>query len=358
MTSKKQQSEKKSTRQTISISPALKDWISRYVVKENRENPEDKRFKSISAFYYYVLKNVMDLLENGKTLDDIKNYTEGKIYDFYEKYSFRASIPYFENAVEPNKYNISFYDQMSDFLFGIKQFYFQKIDSIDDVLKMHKRVNSYALSNKLAKQYDFYEVSRKGKYNKFILEYTGTYKNLHFENCKMVAAVYGFGGFKMTNCLYSENTLYCRYFLEDTELTYRNDIALSERLEMIKHNLSYIVNYEKLLNDKDYYLWMKLANDNDCIITFNNIKTRDYWFENVLKDIQKFGKKEESSISILNFFEKMHWISISIENKKELMFNVIISKEKYNEEINFMIQKLSEFGTVEKINDKYLLRSK
>ena len=56
MTSEKYLSQKKTTNQTISISPALKEWLQRYVRVEHHKFPEDKRFKSVLAFITHYIK--------------------------------------------------------------------------------------------------------------------------------------------------------------------------------------------------------------------------------------------------------------------------------------------------------------
>ena len=59
MTTKRYMSNKKTSQQTISISPSLKDWIRRYVSVMHKKNPRDRNYKSISAFYYSVMENVL-----------------------------------------------------------------------------------------------------------------------------------------------------------------------------------------------------------------------------------------------------------------------------------------------------------
>ncbi len=353
MTTNKNQSNKKNARQTISISHALKDWIERFVNVNNKKDPEDERFKSVSSFYNYVLDNMMTLFENGKTLKDLENYVDGIIYDFYEDFSFRASIPYYEVAVEPNRYSISFYDRMPEFLLAIKEFYLKNPQNIDEFTTLHERFEKYAKSNKLTKEYKFFEVER-GKPSKFILEYSGLQKNLHFENCKMIASIYGFAGFKIKECLYSDKSLYCRYVLEDSDLVYSDDIAQKQRIQIVRDNLSYFVNYREIVNDpQDYYLWMKFADDKDCFINFNLTKTRNNWIDTIIKDIKKYGSQSLVLVNLLKVFEKLHWISIIDE--KEYIFKILLSKEKYNEEIDYMMQKLSEHANVKSINDNIIL---
>ncbi len=71
MSSKKFLSTKKTAQQTISISPALKDWITRYVHVNYQKNQEDSRFKSVSAFICEIMEGIMVLFQNGKTINDL-----------------------------------------------------------------------------------------------------------------------------------------------------------------------------------------------------------------------------------------------------------------------------------------------
>ncbi|MFX1310968.1 MAG: hypothetical protein ACFE8C_14820, partial [Promethearchaeota archaeon] len=93
MSSEKPLSKKKITQQTISISPALKDRIEQYVIENQKKNPKDRRFKSVSAFYTSVFEKLMDILEQGKTLDDLSAFVDTEIKDFFNKISFNALIP-------------------------------------------------------------------------------------------------------------------------------------------------------------------------------------------------------------------------------------------------------------------------
>ena len=102
MTSKKYLSKKKTAQQTISISPALKDWIERYVRVNHQSNPKDERYRSISSFYTFVMEKVMDILTKGKTLEDFDAFADSEVKDAFDKITFRATIPYYEKAVIPN----------------------------------------------------------------------------------------------------------------------------------------------------------------------------------------------------------------------------------------------------------------
>ena len=63
MTSQRYLSQKKNVCQTISLSPALKDWLKRYVRVKHRENKEENQFKSVSAF---VTSLVVKEMSQGK----------------------------------------------------------------------------------------------------------------------------------------------------------------------------------------------------------------------------------------------------------------------------------------------------
>ncbi len=50
MTSQKFLSQKKTVSQSFSCSPALKEWMGRYVRVNKQKSPENDQFKSVSAF--------------------------------------------------------------------------------------------------------------------------------------------------------------------------------------------------------------------------------------------------------------------------------------------------------------------
>lgn len=50
ITSQKHLSLKKTVSQTFSLSPALKEWLKRYMRVKHRELPDDIQYKSISSF--------------------------------------------------------------------------------------------------------------------------------------------------------------------------------------------------------------------------------------------------------------------------------------------------------------------
>jgi hypothetical protein len=143
-----------------------------------------------------------------------------------------------------------------------------------------------------------------------MLEFLGKYRNLHFENCKFFAAVFGILGVRITDFFYSPEDLYCRIELLETNLLFSDELAKKERLKLLEENIEYIINYERLLDEKDMYLWMKLADDNGAFISFKHKRTFNKWVRNIEINIQKFRVRENLNKKMLVFFQKLHWIKI------------------------------------------------
>ena len=153
-----------------------------------------------------------------------------------------------------------------------------------------------------------------------------------------MAGVLGILGFKITDFTYSEKDLYYRVDVETTNLFFRDDSARKERVKLLKYNLEFIINYNRILNDKDYYLWMKMAQDKDIIINFKNEKAMEKWISIIEKDLKKYGTRENFLITLLKFLEKMHWIRII--NEQDLEFQFEISDDDFNKEKEFVLNTL------------------
>ncbi len=66
MTSQKFLSQKKTACQSFSCSPALKEWVERYVRVNKRKSPENDQFKSVSAFISSLI--VKEMTQDKKNL--------------------------------------------------------------------------------------------------------------------------------------------------------------------------------------------------------------------------------------------------------------------------------------------------
>ncbi len=104
MVSENYLSNKKRVKMSFSTSDALTDWIKRYVNKKKRENPNDRRYNSISSFIQYSLEKLMQLFEKGKNLNDFDKVIDEDIENFYEQITFKALLPHIEASVEMNKH--------------------------------------------------------------------------------------------------------------------------------------------------------------------------------------------------------------------------------------------------------------
>ncbi len=356
MSSEKDLSKKKITQQTISISPALKNKIEKYVIENNQKNPKDKRFKSISAFYNCIMEKTLNCFEQGKTLNDFERFVDEEIQEFFDKISFKGLIPYYENALKANRYTNLTLDDTPRFFLALRKFYTSKIDPYDvkTIKKIFKRIRNYLVSNNLTKEHTLDLFTRKGsKVLKGVYEYVGIYKNFFFEFCKHSAALFGILGIKITKFLFSEKDFYYRFDLESTDLFFREDLAKQERIKLIAGNLSFIINYANIIKDDDYYLWMRMAEDKDALICFKNQKTQEEWINLIEENLKIFGDDDEYLVNILKFFEKLHWVDI--DNEEELIFQIKLSKSKNLMEREFLFKFLSKYSNISEVNERFQL---
>ena len=354
-------STKKTAQQTISISPALKDWISRYVNVNHRKNQDDERFKSVSAFYNYVLEKILSLFKKGKTLDDLERIEDKEIKDFFDRFTFKATIPLYEMAIETNRYNPFTFEFNTRFLLLYLDMFKREVKShnFKDVEIFFEKIRSRYAKSTVSKDMRLEISSGKDREpTRATLEFVGKYKNLHFENCKFFAAVFGILGVQVTDFIYSPDEYYCRLDLLETNLLFNGeDLAKKERLKLIEENVDYIINYNRMLDDDDYYLWLRLSVDNEIFVSFKNQIVFNKWIKNITAHLRKFGNKEDFLAKILQFFKKLHWIRI--ENIKNLSFRIEPALEKNKEQKHYLFNYLSKISEISEIEGviylKYIL---
>lgn len=357
MTKKKFLSYKKTAQQTISISPALKDWIKRYVNVKHRENPNDKSFSSISAFYNYVMNNILELFEKGKTLDDIKRVEDKEVSDFFEPFTFKATIPLYEMVSETNRYTPFSFDFTTRFLIHYTNWMRRQFrpGNFKDLSLLFERIRTRYAITKISKDMRLEIIPGENKQpTRGVLEFIGKQRNLHFENCKYFAAIFGMLGSRVTDFIYSPVDYYCRMDLIETELLYKKELVKKERIKLLKENVNYIINYNRMLEEKDKYLWMNLAEDNELFISFKTKTAFNKWIKTLEKDLRKFGTQDNFLHKILQFFNKLHWIRI--ENVKDLSFRIEQSLEENNKQKQFLIDYLSQHSEVSQNNSIYYLK--
>jgi len=356
MTTRRYLSNKKTSQQTISISPSLKDWIRRYVSVMHKKNPEDERYKSVSSFYCTIMENVLKIFEKGKTLDDFDKLMDDEIREIYDTFSANLFIPYIEPSLKASRYDKIDFRSTTRYLMPLLRVVEKNMDplSYESAKIMFDRVKNRYYSSGLTKdmKLDLYE-KKKDKHYYGTVEHIGVYKNLHLLNCKMLAEAFGFIGVKVTNMAFSEDNLYYRMGIETDDLFFRKELIKNERIKLLEKNVNHIINYNRIINDETYHLWMKMAKDNDVIVNFKNEEAREKWIETIENDLRKFGTKEEILLKLLKYFEHLHWIRI--ENEEELSFRINLLKPKNEMEIEFILEHLSKYSKISEKNDVYYL---
>jgi len=351
MSSKKFLSTKKTAQQTISISPALKDWITRYVHVNHQKNQEDHRFKSVSAFYNFVMERIMVLFKKGKTLDDLERIEDKRIKDFFDRFTFQGTIPLYEMVIEDHKYSPFSFEFNTRFLLLYLDMFKREVKShnFKDVEIFFEKIRSRYAKNKMSKDIRLeLSLGKNREPARGTLEFIGKYKNIHFENCKFFAAVFAILGVRVTDFIYSPDDYYCRLELIETDLLFNiEDLAKKERLKLIEENVDYITNYNRMLDDKDLYLWMKLVEDFEICVSFKNATVFNKWIKKIEAHLRKFGKKEEFLAKILQFFNKLHWIRI--ENIKNLSFRIERVIEENKEQKQYLFNYLSKTSKISEI---------
>jgi len=358
MASQKYLSLKKTAQQTISISPALKDWIKRYVNVNRKKDPNDERFKSVSSFITYILDNVMKLFKEGKTIDDFKRVEDQVYKDFFDKFTFKATVPLYDMVAESNRYVPISFDFITRFVLAIYNFYrniYLKEKNHERLKLIFERFKNRVYPSNIVKELrlDLF-IDKNKKFATGALEFVGKQRNLHFENCKFFAAICGILGVKVTDFIYSPKDYYCRLDLLETDLVFKEELAKKERIRLLEENVAYITNYNRMLVDKDKYLWMNLAEDNELFISFKSKNAFNKWIKTIEEDLRKFGTQEDFLNKILQFFNKIHWIRI--DNLKELSFRIEQAIEKNTEQKQLLIDYLSQYTEINQKDTLYSLK--
>jgi len=192
------------------------------------------------------------------------------------------------------------------------------------------------------------------KYPIILYEHSGFHKNINYEGFKYMASVAAMLGMEIINCIYSEVENYCRLDLKITDLTYLKEVNVEELVKLMRKNLQYFTNYFRINNDEeDAYLWMKLAEDKDFVISYNNKILLKKRLDIIVEDLKKFGERDKFLLSLLKFFEKLHWIAIVSE--QDLIFSVNLSRKEFHNEREFLFEFLSKYSKVLQANENYYL---
>lgn len=361
MSSKHYLSEKKNTRMTITTSPALKDWIERYTKKEQKKNPSDERFNSLSSFCHETLENVMKIYEKGKTLDDFQRLINRDVKDFFDQLSTNVHLPFLEVYAKPSTYIEIDYKNLMRILNISKQFYTKDMDPYD-INSLHNsfnRIKERYFEMGITKSLEF-DVStiNNSKHFHCVVEHVGLAKggcpvnNTHIANCKIMLQMMGFLGFKVVNLETSYQELYYRIEMVTTDLFFQKKLLKNERLNLVEDNVKFLVNYNRIIEDDDYQLWMKLANSQSCIIDFKSERAFEEWIRTIKNDIKEFDDESTIKVKLLKFFEKIHWIQI-FEDINSFSFEINAGLSNKSKEL--LIKYMTENFKFETERDHYYI---
>ncbi len=346
----------KRTQQSISISPALKEWITRYINVNHKQFPDDTKYKTISAFYTYVMAKTMNCFKQRKTLDDFDRFLNQEFTSFYDKITFRAIKPFYENIIKTNRYTNHDYDSVLDFFLKfIEHFkeYFQA-RNLNEIELFLRNFMIYFAKNKIISDLKI-EIIKKTSLRSPILslEAICNHPNICYENTKFIIAIFSMLGIELVDFIYSKKNPYFRIDFIPTELFKMEKIPEEARLKLFKKNFSLLTNLKKVINDKDYYLWMKMANDKGIFVNFSNDYTLKKWINLIESDIKKFSIEDKFLLNMLKFFEKIHWINI--ENENDLIFEICFANPEHNKKRELLLNYFSKYSKIKQIEQKYQL---
>ena len=355
MTPKRYLSNKKTKKQTISISPELKKEIKEFLQQTKTENPKDPAYKSISSFYTYVMNEFLAYLEKGGDLSDFYNSRDSSLDSFYDKFSYKSFAPIFEEFLEPNRYEDSDLN-LSYFLLSARNLYIKNFDpyNLTQFKGFFQKLKSYFENKELVKNFKFDIKTEKQKRNvKGVFEMSIYYKNICFENAKYNAVFFGYLGVKVNKIEISKDGIYSRMEVETTDLFFNPKSLRAERRILAEQNLKRIINLNSIIEDEDLYLWTKLAMDKDIYISFKNLDDIIELTNKMIFNSQSNGILDNTLLKQLKFFEKLHWIKIN--NEQEYSFDIIIPEKGHDKEIQFLKEFLSKSSKITQFGDNYYL---
>ncbi|TXT63663.1 MAG: hypothetical protein BAJALOKI3v1_330017 [Promethearchaeota archaeon] len=333
-------SKKITARLTISLSPYLKDLVKRYVKEKRQEYPDEEMYSSISRFISNIIEIGLEISDHYDSLEKLKKIPGKQILDFYDDISFRAVIDTYEENVEKSKYDLHDSDQIIALFLKFKDYLLKDADKLSDEL-MEKRAgefNKYFVDNKVAKDFD---IIIKG--NRYLLDFSGTYPNIHFLYTKGIIGIFSVLGLKLIDAIIGRD--YSKMEFEKTWLFRSSELQKKERKRLYQENMAKVINYNSIVNDKAHHLWIRLSDYENTVITFRNksegIKTVEEISQEIIR-FSKYGYKRD----ILRLFEKLNWIKVTESLTKEIPFQFSISEQYHQMEREITLEILNSHGKI------------
>jgi len=335
-------SKKITDRLTISISPYLKDWLNRFVKEESKKNPKVEKFSSISRFISHIIELSLEISEENKSLEELKELPGNTILEFYDDITFRAVIDTYEENIEKSKYDMLESDQIITLYLKYKDFLTDDNHVLtDDIMdKKVKEFNKFFAANNVTNKFNL-----KVKGNKYYIDFSGRYPNIHFVHCKGIIGIFGILGMKLIDIIIGKD--YSKMEFEKTYLFNSLELNKKERKRLYRQNIKKLCNYFAIVNDKRHHLWITLSNYENNIISFRNRTEGKVTIDEIVEEIikySKYGYKRE----ILKLFEKFNWIKVTETLTKEIPFEFSISEENHQMEIDLTLDTLNRYGNLRK----------
>jgi hypothetical protein len=299
------------------------------------------------------------LFKEGKSFEDFKRVEDTEYKDVFDSFTFKATVPLYDMVAESNRYVSIPFDFVASFIMLIYKLYRKNIrkNNYDDVQLIFERFKNRTYPSNITQEMTLEILTYKNeKYAKGIFVFVGKQRNLHFENCKFFAAMFGILGVRVTDFMYSSKDFYCRFDLVETDLLFREDLAKKERIKLLNENVSFVVNYDRLLDDKEKHLWMKFAEDPMLFINFKNKNAFNRWVKTVEDDLNKYSPKENYLGKILKFFEKLRWVKVL--NDQNLSFQIEKPIEPESKQKKWLMDYLSKLSNINYTEGTYSLDSK
>ncbi len=361
MSSKRFLSLKKKFSQTISLPGSLKTQLNSFFKEIQESSPVgqnlSQQFNSFSSGCCYLMEVALKILSKGIKLEEIHDMVDGELNEFYEQFTFRAYILLFEKILENNRYtSFDFYRSPQMFL-AYKQFLQEKrlIRNRKDIMIFFRRIRNLYINQNMVKEFLIELMEEELDQGLHLtIKIVGNHPNLFFERCKLDACILGFFGAEIIKFHYFRNEMIATFYIKITDLVFKRDFAMNERVALLNQNLNHIINYCEIVNDEnDIHLFQKLSIDINVFLEFKDFKEVKKILATIEVDARKFGSKDQFLLTLLKFFEKLHWIKII--NSQGLKFRFQLDKTKYEEELNFITSYFSKHATVMKVEDTLFL---
>jgi len=350
---------KRTEKQTISISPALKDWIERFVQKKHNENPDSEKYRSISAFYNYILECALKFLKSGKNFGDLNKQKKESKADYLDGLTFRAILSLHEEWLKMNRYRGIDIRRKVPLLITIRKSLIndKNLYNFSDLEEVFEKCIDLAIPEVIGKNLSYHLTkSRKLEDIKLTCEHVGAYKNLQYENLKFLSIILGFLGVELTDFFYSERDSFAQLSYITTQLFFSKKIIRNRRIKLVQKNLDFFKDYSRLLNDFDPYFWMEMSSYDNAFLRFINIKVLDNWIKKIEQDLEFLEMEGDIVSKLLEFFEKIHWIKV--DNKKDLKFKFVLEKKQNKEEITFFKEIILKYAQIVQDEGNFSLKKR